>query len=98
MEASFGPGALATTPPGRRGLLRRRRRARGHIPFTAEARRSLESALRQALDLRSRDIRAEHLVLGVLSDEGPVTAMLRRLDVAPDAARAAVLERLGRAA
>lgn len=44
----------------------RRRRRRGHIPFTHEAKKALELAGREALALRDAEIGCEHLLLGIL--------------------------------
>lgn len=64
-EASFGPGALERGRGGRRG----------HVPFTPEAKKALELALREALHLGDREIGAEHVLLGLLR-EGSVVASL----------------------
>lgn len=48
--------------------------ASGHIPFTEGAKRSLEMALRQALDLGHRYIGTEHLLLGLLAEGGGVAS------------------------
>lgn len=52
VEATFGPGALERT----RG---------GAIPFTANAKRALELALRESQALRADCIGAEHILLGL---------------------------------
>jgi ATP-dependent Clp protease ATP-binding subunit ClpA len=100
VEASFGPGAL--DDQDRRpawGLRGRRRRGRGgHIPFTAEAKKALELALREALRLSAKEISAEHVVLGIVRGGGSATVVMTRLGVRPDAVRSAVLSQLGRAA
>lgn len=44
----------------------RRRRRRGHIPFAHGAKKALELAVREALALRDKEIRCEHLMLGIL--------------------------------
>jgi ATP-dependent Clp protease ATP-binding subunit ClpA len=44
----------------------RRRRRRGHIPFTNGAKKALELAVREALTLKDKEIRCEHLMLGIL--------------------------------
>jgi len=98
VEERFGAGAL--DPPvgsGRRRpwLLRRRRQ---HIPFTAEAKRALELALREALSLRDKEIRVEHLVLGLMRSDGLAAGLVTRLGAAPGDVRRAVLDQLGRAA
>ncbi len=98
VEASFGPGALDAAPGRRRLLFRRRGRSGGHIPFTAEAKKALEQSLRESLELRSGNIRAEHVVLGILHSDGPVTSLLHRLGVPPEGVRRAVRRRLEDAA
>ncbi len=104
VEQAFGPGALDAPPPRRgRRFLRSRRPPvpcgppSGHIPFTARAKKSLELALREAAAQHSRDIRATHLVLGLMREEGLAARVVTRLGVPPDAVRQAVLD-LGRAA
>jgi ATP-dependent Clp protease ATP-binding subunit ClpA len=54
----FGQGALLRTG-----------RKRGHIPFTAEAKKALELALRETLRLNQRTIDDGHLLLGILRAE-----------------------------
>ncbi|MFD0688551.1 Clp protease N-terminal domain-containing protein [Actinomadura fibrosa] len=61
-EESFGEGAL-DVPAGRH-----RRSPTGHIPFMADAKKSLELSLRQALRLKSKRIDSGHVALGVLQD------------------------------
>jgi len=68
VERTFGEGALT---PGER-----RQEPRGHIPFSKGAKKSLELALREAINLRSGGIDAEHLLLGVLSDVGSLAHRL----------------------
>lgn len=60
-DATFGEGAFDTAA--------RRRGPKGHIPFTRDAKKSLELALREAVRLRSKDIAGTHLLLGVLRDD-----------------------------
>lgn len=112
VEERFGPGALDEPGlPKRRGLGRIRRISRlgrrrrtvpcgrpsGHIPFTPRAKKSLELALREAIAGKSREIRASHLVLGLMREDGLAAAVVTRLGVQPEAVRRAVLD-LGRAA
>jgi ATP-dependent Clp protease ATP-binding subunit ClpA len=79
VEASFGPGALHG-------------RGRGRVPFTPGAKKALELALREALALGDRDIRAEHLVLGVVRGaDKPLTVALGRCGHTPATIRAAML-------
>ncbi|GAB3739809.1 Clp protease N-terminal domain-containing protein [Microlunatus parietis] len=68
VERTFGEGALDATD--------RRREQRGHLPFSKRAKKSLELALREAINLRSKGIDAEHLLLGVLGDVGSMAHRL----------------------
>lgn len=88
-EAAFGPGALD----------RGRARVRGHIPFTPEAKKSLELALREALKLKHGYISTGHILLGVLR-AGDNTAMrvLEKADINVNGLREDVTRRLAEAA
>jgi len=101
-EAAFGPDALRPRPATRRrGLLRRRRPAeeRDHLPFTPGAKRALEQSLRQAIALKHREIRAEHVLLGLLATDGdPAAVVLAGLGVGPAAVRDCLTGRLSDAA
>ena len=68
-EATFGEGALARA--GR--TLRGRRK---HIPFTPDAKKSLELALREAIRLGSKEIHGGHLLLGLTRAESPARGIL----------------------
>lgn len=68
-EATFGEGALARA--GR--VLRGRRK---HIPFTPDAKKSLELALREAIRLGSKEINGGHLLLGMTRAESPARSIL----------------------
>ena len=68
-EATFGEGAL--TRAGR--MLRGRRK---HIPFTPDAKKSLELALREAIRLGSKEIHGGHLLLGLTRAESPARTVL----------------------
>src|SRR5271166_2245497 len=59
---TFGPDAFdnALSRSGRR------RRRRGHIPFTRSAKKTLEYAVREALVHKDNEIGCEHLLLGIL--------------------------------
>jgi len=59
---TFGPDAFddALSRSGRR------RRRRGHIPFTRPAKKTLECAVREALAHKDNEIGCEHLLLGIL--------------------------------
>ena len=70
VERAFGPGALIRRRRCRRGGI-------GHmVPFTARAKKALELTLREALNLAERDLRAEHLVLGLLREGDGVAARI----------------------
>jgi ATP-dependent Clp protease ATP-binding subunit ClpA len=88
VEAAFGPGALRR--PTRCGQPERR-----HIPFTPQAKRALELALRAALELDHRSIGPAHVLLGVV-DAGDldVSGVLERHGLAPLDVRRAVLAEL----
>ncbi len=78
-EASFGPGALE-----------RGRRGRGkYAPFTPEAKKTLELALKEAVAAGDRKIGAEHVLLGLLR-EGGANALLVGAGADPGAVRAAL--------
>ncbi|WP_369371126.1 Clp protease N-terminal domain-containing protein [Promicromonospora sp. Populi] len=68
-EATFGEGAL--TRAGR--ILRGRRK---HIPFTPDAKKSLELALREAIRLGSKEIHGGHLLLGLTRGDSPARRIL----------------------
>jgi len=85
-DAVFGTGALerASRPP-----------AKGHLPVTADAKKALELALREAIRLRSNRIDGAMLLLGLLRSTGsPAELLLRRAladaGSSPDQLRAAV--------
>jgi ATP-dependent Clp protease ATP-binding subunit ClpA len=60
VDVVFGAGALD----------RGRRPVKGHIPFTADAKKVLELALREAVRLKTNRIDNRMLLLGVLRDAG----------------------------
>jgi ATP-dependent Clp protease ATP-binding subunit ClpA len=68
VERAFGPGALSRRGRCRRGGVST------HVPFTPRAKKSLELTLREAISLGARDLRAEHLVLGLLREGDGVAA------------------------
>jgi ATP-dependent Clp protease ATP-binding subunit ClpA len=74
LEESLGPGALS---------------CEGRLPFTADAKRTLELALREAVALKRGRIGSSELLLGLLRERNPASELLDRLGV--DAA--AVYER-----
>jgi ATP-dependent Clp protease ATP-binding subunit ClpC len=65
----------------------------GHIPFTPPAKRALELALRESLDLSAGYIGTEHILLGVLRErEGAGARVLSDLGADLDSARQRVIE------
>lgn len=105
VESNFGPGALETmpTPRSRWPRLRRRRQPcspplpGGHLRFTPRSKRALEQSLRQALKLKHNRIGTEHLLLGLLTETGGMSAwVLHRLAVDPEQLRNAVIADLRR--
>jgi len=64
-ERLFGPGALS-----------RAARSPRQLPFTREAKKSLELALREAVRLQERTIGNRHLLLGLVRAAGPARAAL----------------------
>jgi ATP-dependent Clp protease ATP-binding subunit ClpA len=59
VEAAFGAGALESA-----------RRVKGHIRFTAQAKKALEQSLRSALALKHKHISSGHVLLGLLRSRG----------------------------
>ena len=88
VERAFGPGALSRRGRCRRGGI-------GHsVPFTARAKKVLELSLREAITLSQRDLRAEHLVLGLLREgDGVAARVLTERGVTLAAAREKVAGR-----
>jgi len=71
--------------------------AQGHIPFTRRAKKVLELALREALQLGHNYIGTEHILLGLLREgEGVAAQVLVRLGADLDRVRETVLELLER--
>jgi ATP-dependent Clp protease ATP-binding subunit ClpA len=89
IEETFGPGALGRTFDARRA------RGGGHIPFTSGAKKALELALREALQLGHRYIGTEHIVLGLIRDErSSALRLLQARGLDREEVRAAVLREL----
>ena len=84
-ERSFGPGALdEPVTAGSSGRPHRPRRSPGHIPFTLDARESLEQALRSAIRLGQREITPAHLTLGILGCASGLGGRLLAQAVTPE--------------
>lgn len=70
----------------------------GHIPFSPQAKKVLELALREALHLSHNHIGTEHLLLALLrEDDGVAVQVLRAANAQPAQLRATVLALLERA-
>jgi ATP-dependent Clp protease ATP-binding subunit ClpC len=68
----------------------------GHIPFTPRAKKVLELALRDAIQIGHSYIGTEHILLGLVREgEGVAVSVLNKLGANPEAARSGVLEELG---
>jgi ATP-dependent Clp protease ATP-binding subunit ClpC len=70
--------------------------ATGQIPFTPRAKKVLELALREAMQLQSSFIGTEHLLLGIAREnQGVASRILLDFDVDADEIRSGVLKALG---
>jgi ATP-dependent Clp protease ATP-binding subunit ClpA len=88
VERAFGPGALSRRGHCRRGGVSTR------IPFCRRAKKAMELTLREAISLGERDLRTEHLVLGLLREgDGVAAQVLTEHGVTLAAARAKVAGR-----
>jgi ATP-dependent Clp protease ATP-binding subunit ClpA len=80
IEENFGPDALQLPPPEaprRRGFLRRGTTpGRGHIPFSARAKKTIELSLREAIRLKHNVIAPEHILLGIVRENGGLAARI----------------------
>ena len=66
----------------------------GHIPFTPRAKKTLELALREALQLQHNYIGTEHILLGLIREGDGVAVQVMREHADVAAIRAAVLDQL----
>jgi ATP-dependent Clp protease ATP-binding subunit ClpA len=66
----------------------------GHIPFTPRAKKTLELALREALNLNHDHIGTEHILLGLIREDNGVAAQVMRQHGDLLAIRTAVLDAL----
>jgi ATP-dependent Clp protease ATP-binding subunit ClpA len=76
----------------------RRRRSRGHIPFSRGAKKVLELALREALAHKDNEISCEHVLLGILRSGDKAAIGLITEHVYTAQLRAAVIKLLDKAA
>jgi ATP-dependent Clp protease ATP-binding subunit ClpA len=84
--------------PGGSGPQRRGPAPRGHIPFTARAKKSLELSLREATALHDDTIGVQHLTLALLSlEDGLAPVILSALGTPAASLRTAVLARYRKA-
>ena len=81
-DAVFGPDSLE----------RAGRTPAGHIPFTPDAKKALELALREAIRLKQKRIHTGHLMLGILRADSAGQALLQQAQVDTDALRTALEE------
>lgn len=83
VESAFGDGALDRRDP--------RRAARRRPPFTSDAKKALELALREAIRLGDRHIGPAHLLLGMVRDaSSSATTLLRMQGIEPRDLRSTV--------
>jgi ATP-dependent Clp protease ATP-binding subunit ClpA len=74
-------------------LARPRRKVRGHIPFSPEAKKALEQSLREAADLGDKYLGQEHLLLALTVIPGAAADVLAKRGIDHDAVRRALQER-----
>jgi ATP-dependent Clp protease ATP-binding subunit ClpA len=91
---TFGADAFDNALP-RSG---RRRRRRGHVPFTRPAKKSLELAVREALAHKDNQIGCEHLLLGIMRSGDKAAIGLITEHVYTAQLRSSILELLDKAA
>ena len=65
-----------------------------HVPFSADCRRLLALTLREALRLGHNYIGTEHILLGLLNDEGALGAMLAAMGITHARSEELILEAL----
>ena len=70
VEKAFGPGALNRPGGCRRGLFG------PQTPFTPRAKKALELTLREGIALGDRELRGEHVILGLLREGDGVAARM----------------------
>ena len=90
------PAVLATDVVETAGRGQGELPASGHIPFTPPAKKSMELALREALQLKHDYIGTEHLLLGNLRESDGIGAqVLRNHGITLEAVRLQILTLLG---
>ena len=93
-DTVFGAGALDRADRDR-ATGRAGKRSAGHLPFTRDAKKTLEVALREAIRLGHKRIEAGHVLLAIVRlDDTDGHALLRRCGVDPTALAADVTARL----
>jgi ATP-dependent Clp protease ATP-binding subunit ClpA len=91
---TFGADVLDSALP-RSG---RRRRRRGHIPFTRAAKKCVELAVREALAHKDNEIACTHLLLGIMRSDDKAAVGLITEHVYTAQLRASILTLLDKAA
>jgi ATP-dependent Clp protease ATP-binding subunit ClpA len=88
VEETFGPGALERPATAGRSWS-------GHVPLTPGSKKALELALREAIHLGHRSIGTEHLLLGLVREDGCSAArILAARGADRERVRAAVLREI----
>jgi ATP-dependent Clp protease ATP-binding subunit ClpA len=88
VENAFGPGALSRPGGCRQGLFG------PQTPFSPRAKKALELTLREGIALGTRELRGDHVVLGLLREgDGVAAQILAARGVTLDAARGKVAGR-----
>jgi ATP-dependent Clp protease ATP-binding subunit ClpA len=94
VDRTFGAGTFDNAMP-KSG---RRRRRRGHSPFTKPAKKVLELSLREALAHKDSYIGCEHIILGILRSGDKFTVGLITEHVGSSVVRGAIIGLLDKAA
>jgi hypothetical protein len=93
--ASFGITADSVAEEVEREVGRGKHEESGHIPFTPEAKKTLELSLREALQLGHSYIGTEHVLLGLVREGGSAGArVLRQRGADVETVRGRVMARL----
>ncbi len=101
VQATFGEDVFEEPLPAEKGRSRFRLGGPlsfGHIPFSKDAKKTLELSLREAISRGDDSIRAGHVLLGILRAPNPVTRELLGGSEGLDQLRTATHEILDRAA